>query len=138
MIGIDTTFLIELMVKELPNHKNAVRLAEKYRGRFAIAPQVISEFIHVVSDGKRFSQPLTMEDAVQKAQELWAASDVKRVFPHEAAVALQLEWLAEYDLGRKRILDTQLAATYYVAGIRKIITTNGRDFTVFKKFEIIN
>ncbi|TLD68159.1 hypothetical protein FEM03_24100 [Phragmitibacter flavus] len=34
------------------------------------------------------------------------------------------------DFGRKRLLDTRLAATFHSAGVKRIVTTNERDFKV--------
>ena len=41
---------------------------------------------------------------------------------------VQLEWLQRHQLGRKRILDTQLAATLWSAGIQRLVTSNPADF----------
>ena len=43
-----------------------------------------------------------------------------------------------YRSGRKRILDTLLAATYAVAGVRQIISTNARDYVIFEDLEVID
>jgi len=43
-------------------------------------------------------------------------------------------WMRQHRLGRKRILDTMLAATFREAGIVFIFTTNSRDFTVLGDF----
>jgi hypothetical protein len=37
-------------------------------------------------------------------------------------------------LGRKRLLDTQLAATYAAAGVTELLTANSADFAVFGVF----
>ena len=50
---------------------------------------------------------------------------------------LLVEWMGVHNLGRKRILDTYLAATYSSAGIRRIASSNGRDFSVFGVFEVL-
>jgi hypothetical protein len=42
-----------------------------------------------------------------------------------------------HQLGRKRILDTHLAAVLWTAGVRRIFTSNKADFTIFGGFEII-
>jgi len=39
--------------------------------------------------------------------------------------------MSRFDLGRKWILDTMLAATYKCAGVALIVSTNFRDFAVF-------
>ena len=44
---------------------------------------------------------------------------------------------AEHDLGRKRLLDTLLAATYYRGGVTRIVTSNARDYRVFGVFDLI-
>ena len=40
-------------------------------------------------------------------------------------------------VGRKRVLDTMLAATYRSAGITSILTLNAADFTVFGEFSCL-
>jgi predicted nucleic acid-binding protein len=45
--------------------------------------------------------------------------------------------MAEHQLGRKRLLDTMLAATYFAAGGTSIVSTDARDFTVFDTFEVV-
>ncbi len=44
---------------------------------------------------------------------------------------------ADASLGRKRILDTQLAATLHRHGVRRLLTSNPDDFRVFGVFELI-
>jgi hypothetical protein len=46
-----------------------------------------------------------------------------------------LLWLEQYQLGRKRLLDTQIAATWWSVGIREIFTLNPADFRVFDTFQ---
>jgi hypothetical protein len=48
-----------------------------------------------------------------------------------------LGWLSRYQLGRKRLLDTLLSATYQRAGIKRIISNNDKDFVVFGCFEVL-
>ena len=40
----------------------------------------------------------------------------------------------DFSLGRKRLLDTLLAATYWQAGIQSVLTTNQSDLRVFGVF----
>ena len=65
MIGVDTTFLVQLELVELPAHKAAHELLQRHQ------------------------------------------------------------------LGRKRILDTQLAAILWTAGVRQVFTANPADFKIF-------
>lgn len=139
--GIDTTFLVEAEVLEAPRHQ-AVRtyLDEKLLGRgqqLALAPQVICEFVHIVTDDRRFERPLSVLDALARAQLWWQAREVRQVYPGAESVSLLFEWLERFKLGRKRLLDTQLAATYHAAGIVEILTSNARDFSTFGCFKVI-
>ena len=40
-------------------------------------------------------------------------------------------------LGRKRLLDTLLAASYRVARVSRVVTTDWRDVDVFGTFEVV-
>ena len=79
--------------------------------RFALAPQMISEFTHVVCDSRRFEEPLTRKDALNLAESWWKANDVDQVFPIEKETLKFFDLVAKHQLGRKRIRDTFLAAT---------------------------
>ncbi len=138
MHGVDTTFLVQIELREAPGHS----LARAWLDRrlddggpiLAIAPQILTEFIHVVTDPKRFSQPLEMGEALDRAQLWWEACEVKPVFPDQESSRLTLQWLRDHRLGRKRLLDTQLAATYYTAGVVRLLTSNAADFENFGVF----
>jgi len=138
--GLDTGFLVAAEVTEHTEHADArdtlARLLSA--GDFiAIAPQVLAEFIHIVTDPRRFAQPLDMTAARQLAEQWWTAREVVRVFPDDAATRQFLAWLQQFSLGRKRLLDTLLAATYWQAGIQSLLTTNQADFQVFGVFTCI-
>jgi predicted nucleic acid-binding protein len=138
MHGIDTTFLVEVEIKEVSGHEAARAWLDgalaKSNQPFALAPQVLTEFVHVVTDPRRFANPLTMEQALSKALGWWEAREVKPVYPTLDSTRLAILWLRQHRLGRKRLLDTQLAATYYAAGITSILTTNMADYDVFAVF----
>jgi hypothetical protein len=46
--------------------------------RLALAPQALAEFIHVVTDPRRFAQPLRMDEARHVARQWWTAREVGR------------------------------------------------------------
>jgi hypothetical protein len=60
------------------------------------------------------------------------------VFPDGQAVSDFLVWLTRHQLGRKRLLDTMLAATFHCAGVKRIVTNNERDFKVLGIFDIVS
>jgi predicted nucleic acid-binding protein len=112
--GLDTGFLVTAEVSEHAEHaaaRGALARLLAAGDLIAIAPQVLAEFIHVVTDPRRFTRPLDMPAALRLAEQWWTAREVTRVFPDEAATRQFLTWLQRFSLGRKRLLDTLLAAT---------------------------
>ena len=137
--GIDTDFLVAVEIKDHPFHPMADGLLNRILaedGCLALAPQILAEFTHVVTDHRRMPQPLNVSEAVNRADFWWNAEEVVRVFPNDQAASQFMKWIKQYRLGRKRLLDTLLAATYEANGIRKLITNNSADYTVFGCFEL--
>ena|SRR5687767_982795 len=138
--GLDTGFLVAAEVTEHAEHTDARATLARLLGagdQIAIAPQVLAEFIHIVTDPRRFTHPLDMTAARQFAEQWWTASDVVHVFPDDGTTGQFLGWLQQFSLGRKRLLDTLLAATYRQASIQSLLTTNPADFSVFGVFTCI-
>lgn len=137
MYGMDTGFLVAAELVEHPDHVAARATLSRLLGngdRVALAPQVLAEFIHIVTDSRRFQQPVEIRDARRIALKWWTAREVDHVFPNAEATRQFLQWLDQLQLGRKRLLDTLLAATYQQGGIRSLLTTNPDDFAVFDCF----
>lgn len=141
MTGLDTTFLVQVEIRETDGHGAALDvLRREFLGRdreAALAPQVLSEFVHVVTDPRRFERPLSMAQALAKASFWWSATEVERILPDDQAVSRFLAWMQEHGLGCRRLLDTLLAATYYESGVTRIVTSNARDYRVFGVFELV-
>jgi len=137
---LDTGFLVAAEVLEQAEHVVARQTLTRLIAAgdlIAIAPQVLAEFIHIVTDPRRFAQPLDIKTARSLAAQWWTAREVVRVFPDDAATGQFLAWIQQFSLGRKRLLDTLLAATYRQAGIQSLLTTNPADFTVFGVFTCV-
>ena len=78
--GLDTTFLVEAEVAEHPGHqaaKGRLTRALEEGDTLALAPQVTMEFLHIVTDPKRFTRPLTNSCALTSINSLSAASRSK-------------------------------------------------------------
>jgi predicted nucleic acid-binding protein len=138
--GLDTGFLVAHEVRDHPQCSDSRALFRQYVSNgddFALAPQVLAELVHVVTDQRRFNPPLTIDDALERAEMWWNATEVTQVFPTDAAVNTFVAWMRQHSLGRNRILDTLLGATYLTAGVTSLMTTNSRDFRIFGVFNII-
>ncbi|MFP4432338.1 MAG: hypothetical protein ACOCW6_01305 [Spirochaetota bacterium] len=132
--GLDTTVLVQLELADHEMHARAARLRDRLLGEgcsFALAPQVLAEFVHIVSDSRRFVNPAPVPRALEQSERWWNAEEITRVFPGPDAVSTFHRWMRDAELGRNRILDTLLAATYSAAGITAVVTSNFRDYRSF-------
>lgn len=140
MIGLDTSYLIGLALREHPAHDRCLRLFDaEIRGQdgsMALAPQALAEFCHVVTDARRCERPLEMADALELCELWWNARECRQVAVDSEVGALSLTWMHSYRLGRKRLLDTLLAAAYHLAGVTRVATTDWRDFETYEVFEV--
>jgi len=104
---------------------------------FVMAPQILAEFVHVVTDARRFETPLTVAEALDKAKAWWNGTETEHVSPDVDSVTQFWEWMRTHALGRKRLLDTMLAATYFSHGVHTILSSNARDYNTFGCFNVI-
>ncbi|MHB8522719.1 MAG: PIN domain-containing protein [Limisphaerales bacterium] len=135
--GVDTSYLVAVEVAAHAEHAHAHARFQKCLeagDTFALAPQVLAEFIHIVSDPRRFSAPLETEQAIERAETWWNAAEVVHALPTAESTLLFLGWLSEHHLGRKRLLDTMLASTLRANGVTSLLTLNRDDFAVFGRF----
>lgn len=138
--GLDTDFLVACEIVDHPFHRVADLLLQdllREEHHFALAPQTLAEFIHIVTDHRRMPEPLPVTDAISRAEQWWQATEVIRVFPDGNSVSEFFAWLRQYQLGRKRLLDTMLAASFRNAKVTKIITNNAKDYEVLGTFDIV-
>jgi predicted nucleic acid-binding protein len=135
--GLDTSFLVAHEVSRHALHRRVRSCCDQLlaRGdRLALAPQVLAEFIHVVTDDHRFAAPLSIEAAVERASTWWHAEEVLPIYPGAETTRLFLSWLIQFRLGGKRLLDTLLAATWGEAGVTRILTLDWPHFQVYGRF----
>ncbi len=82
--GMDTGMLVAAEVLEHAAHlaaRNTLARLIAAGDSIAIAPQVLAEFIHIVTDSRRFTMPLDMTAAIRPAEKWWTAREVVQVFP---------------------------------------------------------
>jgi toxin-antitoxin system PIN domain toxin len=141
MIGLDSNILVQLAFVDHPAHAKTVALinAETAKDTKLVLPSfVINEFLHVVTDARRFTPPLTMIEALDWVEEFLNKPAVTLVEPDSKSFHRTLELLREFNLGRKRILDTHLAAVLLSCNIQRLLTSNQADFAIFKDLETIS
>lgn len=139
MIGLDTSFLVALSIREHASHQaaQAVLSREVRASEVGVTSAVLTEYVHAVTDSKRFQNPLSMPQAIVTATAWWTAENSRQLPPTDEAMRLCFQWLVNHRLGRKRVLDTMLAPTLHTAGVRRLFTLNADDFKIFGVFELL-
>ena len=140
MTGLDCNILVRLALQDHPANAATVAAvqAEAQRGsRLVFPPLVINEFLYVITDERRFNPPLTMTEALDWVEGFLANPAAGVLEPNAESLRLDLRWMRQFNLGRKRILDAHLAAVLHAAGVHRLVTSNPADFAVFNVFEII-
>ena len=62
-VGVDTDFLVAVEQTGHPYHRAAYQVFQEQLDRgsvFVLTPQVMAEFLHVITDGRRFAAPMPM------------------------------------------------------------------------------
>ena len=142
MLALDTDVLVAWSMDGAPHHTEVRVLVEgelaRRRGRIIIVPRVVEEFLHIVTDRRRFYEPFSMKAAIAFVESILATRDVLCIAQQASVPARMLELVAQHALGRKRILDTALVATLEAGGVRRLATFNGADFVVFDSIEVVD
>jgi predicted nucleic acid-binding protein len=140
--GVDTNVLIYAHLPALSDHAVVRRfLLGQLRQpgvTLVVTPLILHEFVHVITDPRRFDPPVAEAEALILARLYLGRSNVDCVAVTESALRLALDLLERHGLGRKRIADSLLAATLLRHDIRELITCNPRDFAPFDALRLID
>jgi predicted nucleic acid-binding protein len=140
--GVDSNVLIYSAIESMPEHRSVVSFFESrvLPGEItcAVTFPVLLEFVHITTDPKRFNPPLELEESVSIVEQYWNAANWRKLLPRRQTGAKTFELLRRHGLGRKRLLDTYLAATLLDHNIHALLTCNTRDFQVFSELELID
>ena len=142
MIGLDTCFIIDLYWEDSPRHGRALALFNRFahddRQEIAVYYNCFSEFLHVITDSRRFENALTMTEALSIVDEWRNLERVHILYPDDNSFGRALAWQTMYKLGRNRITDTQMAAAYINNAVFSLVTANPKDFAVFDMFDLVD
>jgi len=140
--GLDTNVLIYAHMPDLPDH---ARVRSFLLGQLAaegvilvITPVILHEFVHIITDGKRFDPPVSMADALAVARVYLDHTNVECLSVDGQAVAGAFALIERHQLGRKRIADTLFAACLLGHEVRELITCNPDDFRIFDSLTLID
>lgn len=135
-IGLDTNVLIRAHLPGVARHEEARDYLLEQLALpdviLAVTPLVLHEFVHVVTDERRFAPPVSMSEAVAVARGYLGRANVECLPVDEDAVVLALDLLVRHRLGRKRIADALLAATLLSHDVQRLATFDAGDFALFE------
>lgn len=140
--GLDTNVLIYAHLPVFPG--SGVVRAYLQRGlvddrrRFSLTALVLHEFVHIVTDPRRFDPPVVMAEALSLAGSYLGRTNVDCLPVDERSMRLAVDLLEAHQLGRKRIADALLAATLLRHGVTAIVTCNPGDFAIFDELTVID
>lgn len=128
--AVDTNVLVYAHVSATPEHG---RVSEFLRAQLndskltlVLTPLILHEFVHVVTDPRRFDPAVTIADALEVADSYLGRSNVECVPEDVRALTLAFELLRRHKLGRKRVGDTLVAACLLQAGVSEIMCPSGK------------
>jgi len=79
-----------------------------------------------------------MTQATDWIEELLNNPGFQQLESSSGSLRQTLHWMRQFNLGRKRVLDTYLAAVLHNAGVPRLLTSNPADFAVFGVLELIS
>ncbi|MDD7417517.1 MAG: type II toxin-antitoxin system VapC family toxin [Treponemataceae bacterium] len=142
MICLDSCFLIDLYWTDSPRHEGALEYFETKikpsKEKILVFYNVFNEFIHVITDSKRFENALAVKQAIEIVNNWCDIENIVVVYPNDDSFVRSKLWMNMYALGRKRIIDTEMASCYLLSGGTQLVTANPNDFEIFDSFELLN
>jgi predicted nucleic acid-binding protein len=129
--AIDTNVLVYAHFPSSPHYAasyDLLRRSERGEISLAIIPQVVAEFVSVVTNPKRVSPSKSVEEAVEAAHRVLAIPNVVLLPFPETATQTFLALLLTHPVTGPEIFDRQIAAVMIEHGIQTVYTFNVRDF----------
>jgi predicted nucleic acid-binding protein len=140
--GIDSNVLVYAHMPGLPGHERvAAFLREQlndHEVKLALTPLILHEFVHVVTDARRFDPPVSMSEARAVAGLYLERSNVECLAVDEASLRIAFHLIERHQLGRRRIADALFAAVLLTRGVAEIITCNPSDYRVIDELTVVD
>jgi predicted nucleic acid-binding protein len=130
-VAVDTNVLVYAHFPSSAHHAASYALlqrAERQEITLCAFPQVIAEFISVVTNPKRVNPAKTVVDAVQAIQRVLGSPGVILLPFPESATNTFLSLFLAHPVAGPEIFDRQLVAVMMEHGIGTMVTFNVSDF----------
>jgi predicted nucleic acid-binding protein len=138
--ALDTSLLVYAHMPGLRDHERVRRYLHERLGDtrdvLVVTAMVLHEFVHVVTDARRFDPPVAMSEALAVARAYLDRTNVECLAVGEDEMRLAIDLLNRLRLGRKRIADTLFVATLLHHGVPEVATCNPTDFEGFEGLRV--
>lgn len=140
--GLDSNVLIYAQLGAMEAHGAVrsflLRQLEDPETQLVITPAILHEFVHIVTDARRFEPPVPISEALAAARIYLGRTNVICLATDQDAVRLAFDLMERHNLGRRRLADTLFAATLLANGVRELITCNPADYQLFSELRLID
>ena len=134
-VAIDANVLVVAHVPGVPRHEVAREFLRAQMQTsdvsLVVTALVLQEFVHVITDARRFDPPASTTEAIAIAKGYLARTNVECLAIDDESCRVAFELHERHRLGRRRMADCLLAATLLNHGIHRLATFNTRDFSLF-------
>jgi predicted nucleic acid-binding protein len=128
-VFVDTNVLVYAAVAQAPLHQQAQSALQSLRQANVpmwISPQVIREYLAVMTRPQTFGQPLSAADAARDAEVFVRRFRLADV--NAAVTDNLLQLLSTVQVAGKQVHDANIVATMRTHGIERLLTHNVSDF----------
>lgn len=134
-VAIDTNILIYAHCSGFAEHVEAresvASLLKDSQARVNFTVGILHEFVHVISDSRRFQPPVPIEQAMEIVTRFHGRQNVRILDTSESDLINAIALMRTLKLGRGRVADTLLATTLRRHGVTRLLTRNLKDFRIF-------
>jgi len=136
----DTNVLVYASNADAPVHERALTLVKRaLAGEIdaALTPQVLAEYLAVVTDPRRLEHPIAPHDAQGQIDAL-LDGPLRLLTLDDATTRRLAELAAAYDVRAQRLYDLHLVATMLAHGVLTIYTANVHDFRRYAEITAVD
>lgn len=124
-VGIDTNVLVYFVNEESIYHTRAKTFMDKLqKGKIqgAISWQNLAELYAIVTDPKRFPQPMTASQAMEATKQFLESESIKVILPVANTKDIFFDLVLKIKPKAQQIHDIFLAATFLANGVTRIVS----------------
>lgn len=138
---LDTNILVHAWNEASPNYERAIRLrdtAANAQIQACVCPQVLFEFLAVITDPRRIKRPISPRQAAEEVRAYEESQEIGKIYPTMTTVRTVLRLIEKYRIARQAVFDAVIVATMLDNDVRTICTENERDFAEYEEISVFN